>query len=84
MLSLSFTETEKPALQLQWLRSNSWDDNSELASKYMSETAKYRRNWMMASDGKEERTMGEILAEFPYMLNPGMVSGFLFSVLRNH
>ena len=80
---LSFAETEKPVVQLQWLRSNSWDDDSELAAKYMSETAKYRRKWMMASDGNKERTMGEILAEFPYMLNPGMVSGFHPFKLRN-
>ncbi|KAJ8018615.1 hypothetical protein HOLleu_43305 [Holothuria leucospilota] len=65
-------ETEKIVLQLQWLRSNSWDDNLELASKYIAETAKYRRQWMMETEG-QQRTMADILEEFPYLLNPGMI-----------
>ncbi|KAJ8021394.1 hypothetical protein HOLleu_38574 [Holothuria leucospilota] len=34
--------------------------------------AKYRRQWMMETEG-QQRTMADILEEFPYLLNPGMI-----------
>ena len=67
--------TPELATKIEWLQTN--DKPKHVVADYMLSTAKYRQKWIRESD----RSVSEILKEFPHLLNPNMVRKFLYHII---
>ena len=53
------------------MKANTWKDDAEKVKNCMSLTADYRMLWIKEGT---EKTLADILEEYPRLLDPGMVS----------
>lgn len=76
-----YAAIDEPTQMIEWMKSNRHKDDSAKTRHYMEQTALYRHQWI--TDKEKQRSMADILEEFPHLLEPGMVNVFdLFSFVK--